>query len=69
MAERRLLVDIAIDANNLSCGSCMYLVALASGYKCGLLTGQLEEGTRGPMRADECLGAEARFKREVTTDG
>lgn len=59
MAERRLLVTLDIDANEVSCGRCPHLYQ-AVYFHCRLFTGRLEEGNKGPHRADACRDAERR---------
>jgi hypothetical protein len=56
---KRVLALLEIDCGRATCGECHYLnLNIDEGPHCMLFTGSLEEGSRGPMRAEECRDAE-----------
>jgi len=56
----RILPLLQIECTATHCGDCPYLDPLATGPMCGLLTESLDSDTGGPIRAEECIDAEAR---------
>lgn len=64
---KRILTLLEIDCGRATCGACHYL-NIDEGPHCMLFTGSLEEGSRGPMRAEECRDAERREILEALTE-